>query len=407
MTAQSLGDTNRVMVPAASKQVSPTTTRRGSAWWLASLWIPAGLLTWAASWRPEAIEHYYSGGLYPPLARTLSRMTGWLPFSCAELLVTLLGIALLCLVARGVVRFRKTSERWQTTLRRWVPRILGAGAVIYFAFLLVWGLNYRRLPFATLAGLTPSQVEVPALERLGAELVNITNTLRKDVREDATGVMQLEGDLADALERANGGLEEAARTYAPLAGSWGPPKPVYASAVLSFLGIRGIYFPFTGEANVNTSCPASTIPFSACHELAHLRGFAREDEANFIAFVACRAHTDADYRYSGYLAATLYVVQALPAGATRSRLLTSLAPGVQRDLAEQRRWRERYQTPLADLSERVNDTYLRANGEAAGTRSYGRMVQLLVAEWQNERRPAPAQTAPSLPGGPGERPATQ
>jgi len=279
--------------------------------------------------------------------------------------------------------------------------------VTYFAFLLVWGLNYRRLPFATLAGLAPSQVEVPALERLGAELVNITNTLRADVREDAAGVMQLDGDLADALERANGGLEEAARTYAPLAGDWGPPKPVYASAVMSFLGIRGIYFPFTGEANVNTSCPASTIPFSACHELAHLRGFAREDEANFIAFVACRAHTDADYRYSGYLAATLYVLKALPAGATRSRLLTSFAPGVQRDLAEQRRWRERYQTPLADLSERVNDTYLRANGEAAGTRSYGRMVQLLVAEWQNERRPAPAGIAPRLPGGPGERPATQ
>jgi len=48
---------------------------------------------------------------------------------------------------------------------------------------------------------------------------------------------------------------------------------------MSYLGIGGVYFPFTGEANVNISMPHTSIPFTACHEMAHQIGFAREDEA--------------------------------------------------------------------------------------------------------------------------------
>ena len=55
--------------------------------------------------------------------------------------------------------------------------------------------------------------------------------------------------------------------------------------MLSYLGISGIFIPFTCEANVNATLPDWEIPFTACHELAHQRGFAREDEANYVGYL--------------------------------------------------------------------------------------------------------------------------
>src|SRR5207249_4127597 len=77
------------------------------------------------------------------------------------------------------------------------------------------------------------------------------------------------------------------------------------------LGISGIFCPFTGEPNVNTTLPEPDVPFAACHELAHAHGFAREDEANYVGYVACIRHPDPDFRYSGLLAASLYAMNAL------------------------------------------------------------------------------------------------
>ena len=160
------------------------------------------------------------------------------------------------------------------------------------------------------------------------------------------------------------------------------PKAVFLSPLLSRVGITGIYFPFTGEPNVNTTLPDVELPFSAAHEVAHQRGFAREDEANYVGYLACRLHPDADFRYSGLLAASHYALAALhevdPTAASRVQAGRSAA--VLRDEAAIRAWMERYRGRANEVGRRVNDTYLKAQGQAEGVRSYGRMVDLLLAE---------------------------
>ncbi len=86
-------------------------------------------------------------------------------------------------------------------------------------------------------------------------------------------------------------------------------KPVQLSHWWSYTGITGMYFPFFAEANVNIDVPDSGIPATAAHELAHTRGFAREDECNFLAYLACIHHSSGDVRYSGYLSAYIFVQQ--------------------------------------------------------------------------------------------------
>ena len=126
--------------------------------------------------------------------------------------------------------------------------------------------------------------------------------------------------------------------------------------------------------------------FAASHELAHERGLAREDEANYAAAVACRMHPFPEFRYSGALLSSSYVQGAL-ARVDRPAALTLEAkrgPGVRRDLRALAEWSRRYRSRLTEVSNRVNDTYLRSQGQELGVRSYGATVDLLLAERRSD-----------------------
>jgi uncharacterized protein DUF3810 len=155
-----------------------------------------------------------------------------------------------------------------------------------------------------------------------------------------------------------------------------------ASRVFSYLGITGIFFPWTGEPNVNADVPDPDIPFAIAHEMAHARGFAREEEAGYVGYLACGFHPDADFRYSGVLAASIYALNAL-GGVDRAghrELQDRRSPAVRRDLRALQEWSDRYSGRISRASRSINNAYLRSQGQAEGVRSYGRMVDLLVAE---------------------------
>jgi hypothetical protein len=318
--------------------------------------------------------------MYPVLSSLLSCLSGAAPFSVAEIGV-FAGIS--WLVSRLVRVLRSArSKGWRSAGLAGLADVALVAGVLALAFVLLWGLNYRRLPFAVSAGLDASPASKDELRGLATALALRTNELREGITEDAQGVMTTPGGPRGVLERTRAGFEAAGAHYPTLRGSCLRPKPLLVSGILSWLGLTGIYSPFTGEANVNVSAPASEIPFSASHEAAHQRGFAREDEANFVAYLACRFHPDRDFNYAGFLAASIHASNALVAAdrdawtaveATRS-------PGVRRDLRALRAWAERHEGPVSRTSERVNDAYLRSQGQAEGVRSYGRMVDLLLAE---------------------------
>jgi hypothetical protein len=355
--------------------------------WLARVLLaaltPAGLgLQRAAGDDPQTVEQVFSLWLYPSLGGRLGCVFDWLPFSVAEVVIAvLLTGAALRIVQVAVWVLRRRISIWGSLLRL-LGDGLAIGGMAYLGFLLAWGLNYQRQPFARAAGLELGPAPVSELELLSVDLVEEANRLRLEVAEEATGVMRLRSGLQRTLARASAGFRAASRRYPTLAGRCLRPKPVAASVVLSYLGISGVYFPFTGEANVNASVPPPLLPFSASHELAHQIGFAREDEANYLAYLACRSNPSPDYRYSGALAASGYALTAL-AGADRTayeRVNQRRSAAVGRDLKAVADWTARYRGRVSEASKRVNDAYLRTQGQRDGVASYGRMVDLLLAE---------------------------
>jgi hypothetical protein len=346
--------------------------------------LPAALaLQWAASRAPETVERLYASALYPKLARGLATLTGTVSFSIGEWLVLLaIGGAAGWLV-RVVVGVKAAKGRRRRAVAVAMARAVSAAGLVYLAFLLLWGLNYHRPPLAVMTGLGQERtgVSLDELEALCGALVREANEARTAVAEDAGGVSRLEGGVPATLVRAEDAVRGASERYAVVRGPFAPAKPVLLSTGLSYLGVSGIYLPFTAEANVNAILPDSQVPFTSAHELAHQAGIAPEDEANFVAYVACIRFPDPDFRYSGALSAGLYAVNAL-AQSDRPRALrvARWSPAVRRDLDALTVWNRRYQGPAERASRAVNDAYLKTQGVDEGVRSYGRMVDLLILE---------------------------
>ena len=126
---------------------------------------------------------------------------------------------------------------------------------------------------------------------------------------------------------------------------------------------------------------AYNIPHTICHELSHLRGFMREDEANFIGFLACIGSEDAEYRYSGYLSGWIYAGNALAKVDfdAYAACLDRLREEVLLDLRENSIFWGRYESKISEAAETVNNTYLKANNQKDGVRSYGRVVDLMLS----------------------------
>ncbi|MBQ8993269.1 MAG: DUF3810 domain-containing protein, partial [Turicibacter sp.] len=157
---------------------------------------------------------------------------------------------------------------------------------------------------------------------------------------------------------------------------------------MNYTNITGIYSPFTVEANVNIAVPDSTLLFTTMHEMAHQRGYASENEANFIAFITCIHHPDTDFIYSGYLSALRYTNIAL-SKVNHQVLMTlneQLNEGVKRDLRYLNEFWSQYEGKVEKTFNTMNQTYLTLNGVSDGVQSYGRVVDLLLAYYDNQNK---------------------
>ena len=350
------------------------------------LWAVAVAGRAIASGHPDAVERLYARRVYPMVARIVSVATGWMPFSLAEVVLLACVVALLVGVASVVVRAR--WRRWSAAgVMTGAMRALALGAIAVLVFDVMWGFNYERAPVAALLRYELAPGPAADLADLSADLLGQAAALRAGLPEDGAGVLRLTDGRRGAVGRAGRGYEAtevAHRLPVPLLSA--PPKLVLLSPVMSYLGIGGIFIPFTGEANVNATLPDWEIPFTAAHEMAHQRGYAREDEANFVGYLACRAHRDRDFQYSGTFRAALYALSALARADRESyaRLRGQLTGPLGRDLAALAAWHRRYESRLGDVQERVNDAYLKTQGQRDGVQSYGRMVDLLLAERRHQ-----------------------
>jgi len=353
------------------------------------LLLPLGLLLNSLSHRfPRLTEKLYTNGLYRVLSWLVSRLTGWLPFSVAEFLLFFLIVLSIWYLIRFVIRMIQGREKRLMLLANTVASVFAFVGILYFSFVILWGMNYNRLSLGEILNYDVRPASGEELKAVAEMLVSRANELRGNVPENSKGVMVPDGGIKGAMERALEGYTAAAEVFPQFKGAYSRPKPVALSHYMAYTNIWGIYSPFTVESNVNTEIPLSLLPATIAHEMAHQRGFAREDEANYIAYVVCRLHPDVDFQYSGVLHALTYVMDNLYRynRSAYYELRKTFHEGINRDLRDISEFHKRFESPARDVASKTNDMYLKANKQEDGERSYGRMVDLLIAEYRMKQQ---------------------
>lgn len=316
-----------------------------------------------------------------PWKRGASFLVCLLPFSAMEFCIALAALLAVLLIVRCCVRFRRQGAK---ILCRTLLFFCCAVLLVYDGFCLFWGVNYYGDSFSNLSGLAAKPVSAEQLyetTRYYAEIANETCGL---VKRDAQG--HFDEDLDTIFTEAETVYDGITSRWAFLESPWRRPKRVFFSKIMSATNFTGVFFPFLGESNLNVDSPACLIPSTIAHELAHQKNVAAEQEANFVAVVACVSSDSDLYRYSGALLAYIHLGNALYKADRDlwAQVYQSLDPRVQQDLDDNNAYWAAFEGKAAEVSEAIYTGFLQSYGQSMGMQSYGACVDLLVAEHLSE-----------------------
>ncbi len=353
--------------------------RRLPVWCLVFYGIgAASLLLLLAALVSTRFANFYNATLGAFLRALTAHATSLLPFSLAEILLYTLPLVA---VGLGIFASRRYGDSWRS-VGRFLAMIGAVAALLLSLFLLTLGIGYHTDTLDTRLDYDKVEVNAETLGETAHILVDELNALADEVAFGEDGFSVMPYGLGEMNEKLLDAYAPLCDRYAFVQPLRSRVKPVLASRLMSYTHITGVYSFYTGEANLNTHFPDYTLPYTAAHELAHQRGIARENEANFIAFLVLLESDDAYIRYCGYLNMLEYVSSALyytDADAYYA-VMRSLDGRVLDELRAYASFFEAFEdSAAADVSNAVNDAYLKANGNEAGTKSYGLVVELAVA----------------------------
>ena len=330
-------------------------------------------LALAAGFTPissATVERWFSTGLYPALQRHVTPLSNVLPFAVLDLLAVAAGVAIVVAVIRAAYAGKRTRRLWPAVSL--LGNLATAAALVYLAFLMLWGFNYRRVPLTTRLVVEAGAPASRAVTELGIEAATQLNALYDEAHltgwdqspwEDETfraAFVSAQRTLSDATPAEPGRLK---RTL------FGP--------YFRWTGVDGMVNPFGLEVLANPDLLPFERPFVAAHEWSHLAGYADEAEASFAGWLACM-RAGAPARYSGWLF-LYWQVNAEVDNAGRERLASVLGAGPRRDIDAIAERLRRGQLPwLRTAGWQVYDQYLKANRVEEGVRSYGAVVTLIL-----------------------------
>ena len=332
-----------------------------------------------------AFAEWYSESIYPLAVNCIGRICGLVPFSVSEVGIYILLTAFFVTLVRMVIKIAGYKERRRESADSparifvsWISGVLLAAGILAFLYTACCGINYHRSSFSEEEGIITYQYGADDLKEICVWLTEEVNARADEVARDGDGLLTLDESERDGGVEA---MQQLSVEFPSLAGYYPKPKALIISEILSYQGLTGIYLPFTVEANYNGDMPVYDKPFTVCHELSHLRGFMEEQEANFIAFLACIGSDRTDFQYSGYLSGWVYCMNALYRADYESwqEVRGMLDEEAEPDLMANNEFWDRYEGTISETAERINDTYLKVNGQADGVQSYDRMVDLIVA----------------------------
>ena len=151
------------------------------------------------------------------------------------------------------------------------------------------------------------------------------------------------------------------------------------------MGFSGYINPFTLEAQINSKVPKLFMPVITSHEISHLMGYAKENEANFIGILSSVNSKNLFLSYSGNIQALRYLINEIRKADKKEsqKIIQKINKGVLKNIEKAEKKLKKYSNPVEPYLKEVYGLYLKANNQKDGIQSYNQVVNLLVGYYSN------------------------
>ncbi len=324
--------------------------------------------------RNSAIADFLTFGPSAYMRAALAGLSSLFPFSIGETIILMIPVLTLFIL---YLSFKPREP--STKIIKILITIL---TVMYSLFALSFAPAYGTTTADILFGTEDTLASTDELYEASLILTDEINALADQIKFDYKSFSRIDSDLVTLSEKLVRAYDTLADRYSFIVNFNSRMKPIALSRAMTYTHISGVYTYYTGEANVNTNFPDYTLPFTCAHEMAHQRGFAREKEANFVAFLVCLSSDDPYINYSGRLNMLEYIMNALYISEPELYfdIFYKLDIRVRCELAAYSSFFDTYRDSNAsEISGAINDTYLKSQGQTEGKRSYALVVDLAVS----------------------------
>ncbi len=322
---------------------------------------------------PAAIEKYYSNGLYIYISKFLNFLFGWIPFSVGDILYAILVIVI---IKNIFIAIKNKKIHLKNTLFK----IGGYISILFFVFHLNWGLNYFRQPVYKTLNFEIKKYSTNELVDFTENLIVKINQVHLSATKNDSIAVENTLDKYQIKKVSYHVYEQFQEKYPQYSHENLKAKNSLFSIPLTYMGFAGYLNPLTNEAQVNYLIPKNTYPMIVCHELAHQVGVASESEANFIGYLATTNSDDVYFKYSGYLMALRFCLYEIFQNDPEKfeTLKVKLNEGILKDIRQSEAFWESYQNWSEIYFKIFYDTFLKANKQIDGIKSYNKVVVLLI-----------------------------
>ena len=310
----------------------------------------------------------YAQYVYPLVARALSAVSGWAPFSVSGVFYF---IGVIVLVMYPIVSLARRKHTKRHVLVMEVELMLW----LYVWFYGAWGLNYWQSDFY-------QRTATPRAEYAELDLLRFANEYVKKLNESYIQITYNdEAAVQREMVQAYRQLSEKMGIHSPFM-EYPQVKTMLLTPFASKVGVTGTMGPFFGEFIVNGDLLPCEYAATYAHEFSHFLGITSEGEANFYGYLACTSSKDGAIRFSGYLSIYHHVLRAVQGvgQAEYEAILQQVRPEIIA-LDNQRRehWRALYSNKLGKMQDSIYDYYLRHNRIEEGRKSYSTVIALLMS----------------------------
>ncbi len=321
---------------------------------------------------PEAVECFYSNGVYVLISKIARTTLGKIPFSVGDILYGILIISVLFSVLKNRKSFKKS---WKIKLLK----VTSIFSVIYFLFHFLWGMNYYRKPLFEKMNIQREYSNAD-LFAFTENLIAKTNAIQFEITKNKNKKVTNSYSQDTIFKMTQNGYNNLSKKYPFFYYQMPSIKKSLFSLPLTYMGFGGYLNPFTNEAQVNDKLPLYSFPNVVCHEMAHQIGFASESECNFIGFLAGIKNEDLYFQYSAYNNALRYCMANIGMkDETKFKILKAkINPGIIENYKESDIFWEQYDTFIDKGFHAFYDQFLKMNQQEDGIESYSKFVDLLI-----------------------------